>query len=272
MLRAQRSTHFGPEIEILNLHESLGNRAVRQVLQPKLKINQPSDNYEREAERMGERVMMMPDEKVSNPAQGSQNAQGKCLSPSNIDCKIVTADGTVKEDCNRIEQILDGIAEAKQLARGAADALRHGGKNYERLLKKHFGKKTKEVRKAIIQRFENIDRILGTNKYICDKCEIEKDAGGSAPHLCGQAPCPGVEIILCPPFGQAGCPPGPVILHEAAHSDGACGDIDSYDSTYSSFDLVDNAYSYEKFAVEVKGSQPANDKKDRVRRNKKVSS
>lgn len=40
-----------------------------QTVQPKLRINQPSDRYEQEADRMAEMVMRMPDSRVSNVEQ-----------------------------------------------------------------------------------------------------------------------------------------------------------------------------------------------------------
>ena len=104
--------------------------------------------------------------------------------------------------------------------------------------------------------------ILNAIPIRCDECKPPKDT--PEPHLCGQAPCPGNEIILCPPFGvldikskhrkgrpKSSCPPGPTILHEAAHNAGACSDIKSGAPNYPPSNAEDNAYSYENYAVAV---------------------
>jgi len=57
---------FSPTAEIMHLQNTFGNRAVGQVLQAKLKINQPGDKYEREADRIAEMVMRMPEPQLQN--------------------------------------------------------------------------------------------------------------------------------------------------------------------------------------------------------------
>jgi hypothetical protein len=60
------STKSSPVDKILNLQQTSGNQSVQSlfksgVLQPKLKIGQPGDKYELEADRIAEQVMRMPD-------------------------------------------------------------------------------------------------------------------------------------------------------------------------------------------------------------------
>ncbi len=56
---------------ILFLQRTAGNRAVNRLIQAKLKINQPGDRYEREADRVAEQVMCMPDaEGTGEPVKG----------------------------------------------------------------------------------------------------------------------------------------------------------------------------------------------------------
>lgn len=55
-----------PTDEVLHLQNTTGNETVQRIfdsgsIQPKLKIGQPGDKYELEADRMAERVMRMPD-------------------------------------------------------------------------------------------------------------------------------------------------------------------------------------------------------------------
>lgn len=66
----------GPTVDmILQLQKTAGNRAVQKLiklgaLQAKLRIGQPNDIYEQEADRVAEQVMKMPESKVqSQPAQ-----------------------------------------------------------------------------------------------------------------------------------------------------------------------------------------------------------
>jgi len=46
---------------LMQLQQTLGNRAVGRFIQAKLKINQPGDIYEQEADRVAEQVMRMPE-------------------------------------------------------------------------------------------------------------------------------------------------------------------------------------------------------------------
>lgn len=74
----QRKTQSSPDSSlptrkiahpILQLHKTIGNRAVERLfksglLQAKLKISQPGDIYEQEADRLAEQVMRMPEPQV----------------------------------------------------------------------------------------------------------------------------------------------------------------------------------------------------------------
>ncbi len=50
----------GPQSAIVGLQRAAGNRAVNQVIQPKLAISRPGDHFEQEADRAAEQVMSMP--------------------------------------------------------------------------------------------------------------------------------------------------------------------------------------------------------------------
>ena len=56
---AARPTLFDP---LQPFHQSLGNRALGEFIQAKLKVSQPGDQYEQDADRVAEQVMRMPDE------------------------------------------------------------------------------------------------------------------------------------------------------------------------------------------------------------------
>src|SRR5262245_24039520 len=60
---------------ILHLQRTISNHAVLQLLrdktiQTKLQISQPGDEYEREADRVAEQVMRMPDAALAEPVTG----------------------------------------------------------------------------------------------------------------------------------------------------------------------------------------------------------
>lgn len=59
-----------PLAQILNLQRTIGNQAVQRlfksgIIQAKLRIGQPGDVYEQEADRVAEQVMRMPEPGVN---------------------------------------------------------------------------------------------------------------------------------------------------------------------------------------------------------------
>ena len=50
-----------PIHSLLTLQHAIGNQAVGRMIQAKLKIGEPNDKYEQEADRMAEQVMRMPE-------------------------------------------------------------------------------------------------------------------------------------------------------------------------------------------------------------------
>jgi hypothetical protein len=60
------SLYASPYEYVFNLQRSIGNKGVAQLyrsalLQAKLRIGEPNDVYEQEADRVAERIMRMPD-------------------------------------------------------------------------------------------------------------------------------------------------------------------------------------------------------------------
>jgi Domain of unknown function (DUF4157)/D-alanyl-D-alanine carboxypeptidase len=60
---------------ILQLQRLIGNRAVSQLIQAKLKVSQPGDVFEQEADRIAEAVMRMPDPRMLKKVAISQHPQ-----------------------------------------------------------------------------------------------------------------------------------------------------------------------------------------------------
>lgn len=72
-----------PDGPLHQLQQALGNRGFGEFIQTKLKVSQPGDQYELEADRIADRVMRMPDEgNVESVATGEQSqipdVQRKC--------------------------------------------------------------------------------------------------------------------------------------------------------------------------------------------------
>ena len=63
----QTATHPGAGHPLAQLQRRLGNRGTEQFVQARLKISQPNDPYEQEADRVAEAVMRMPDIAVDGP-------------------------------------------------------------------------------------------------------------------------------------------------------------------------------------------------------------
>lgn len=61
---------------ILRLQRTAGNRAVGRMLQTKLKVSKPGDEYEREADRVADQVMRMPDGASRKDVSVSPKARG----------------------------------------------------------------------------------------------------------------------------------------------------------------------------------------------------
>jgi outer membrane protein OmpA-like peptidoglycan-associated protein len=62
---------------LLQLQQTIGNRAVSRFLQAKLKVSQPGDVYEQEADRVADEVMRMPEPPISRVREWEQGRQGE---------------------------------------------------------------------------------------------------------------------------------------------------------------------------------------------------
>jgi hypothetical protein len=156
--------------------------------------------------------------------------------------------------CDKDQQskLTEAIKQADGLSSRAVQALeRYIPLSYEgTAMKAHFGSLDSDRKSTIIERYKHVQANLGSKTYTCDKKGKKAKQGKEIVDLCAQARCPGNEITVFPDFGTERCPAGPVILHEAAHNAGACGDIDK-DKSYPPSSSEDNAYSYEYFALDV---------------------
>ena len=104
-----------PVHPMLHLQQTIGNRAVQRLLQAKLKIGQPGDRYEQEADRVAEQVMRMPEEDGSLTSASPRSAYDLNRIPlhnnarSKIQPKLkVNAPG------NMVEEDAQGVHETAQ--------------------------------------------------------------------------------------------------------------------------------------------------------------
>ncbi len=67
-LRSQNEIQLTPD-NILFLQRTIGNQAVAKLIQAKLKVGQPEDQYEQEADRIADQVMTMPEPETQQPIQ-----------------------------------------------------------------------------------------------------------------------------------------------------------------------------------------------------------
>ena len=147
-------------------------------------------------------------------------------------------------------KLRDGIAAGQRLASNAAAALERlvPPLGTDTALTANFGPDAD--RASIRSRFADIGTVLDgldADKVTCKKtCKDKKGAD-----FCAEGTVGGPGIFLCSAFTGAGCPAGPVMLHEAAHNTGAGGDFDRRGGKYSPKNPEENAYSYEYFALDL---------------------
>ena len=78
--QSKQKTLPGLQTNILALQRAAGNRAVSQLLQTKLAINQPGDEYEREADQVADQIMRMPQSQPQRKCAcgGTPGPDGEC--------------------------------------------------------------------------------------------------------------------------------------------------------------------------------------------------
>src|SRR3989442_7608177 len=75
----------GPQVAIQRLQRAIGNRAASYILQAKPSFNQPSDEYEQEADQVATQVMRMPND--SEPPLQRKCSCGGELEPDGEECE-----------------------------------------------------------------------------------------------------------------------------------------------------------------------------------------
>src|SRR5215213_8698113 len=82
VVRLPDSSHMFRE-----LHQRIGNRALGRHIQAKLKVSEPHDAYEQEADRVADQVMRMPDPTTSHEAEVSSRQAVPHIQRMCTDCE-----------------------------------------------------------------------------------------------------------------------------------------------------------------------------------------
>ena len=120
---------------ILQLQRTAGNQAVQKLiksraLQAKLKIGQPNDIYEQEADRVAEQVMRMPEPEVSNETKVSNPARNNSIQRKCPGCKKGTKIEKEEEDEKLQKKEASGSTpKVTQELESSISAVRGGGKH-----------------------------------------------------------------------------------------------------------------------------------------------
>jgi hypothetical protein len=92
-----RTSATGPSVE--QIQQAFGNRTVANYIQAKLRISQPGDAYEQEADRVADRVMRMAEPAAINgTASGGPGIQRMCTDCEDEQAMRQAAEGKEEEE------------------------------------------------------------------------------------------------------------------------------------------------------------------------------
>ena len=120
----------GPHSAILGLQRAVGNRAVDQIIQTKLAISRPGDQFEQEADRAAEQVMRMPAPQEVAGAPVIGQVQTRYVQRVCQECEEELQRKPQSECDKRVVQTKEGggaAPEVSQNAQSQLDTLRGGG-------------------------------------------------------------------------------------------------------------------------------------------------
>jgi exonuclease VII small subunit len=81
---------------ILRLQQIIGNRAVTKLIQAKLKVSQPGDVFEQEADRVADQVMRMPEPSIRRQMEPKEEEEGM------VQGKAIRADVQANANANQV--------------------------------------------------------------------------------------------------------------------------------------------------------------------------
>ena len=173
---------------LVNLQRSLGNYAFGRMIQAKLKISEPGDIYEQEADRVAEQVMRMPDPRVS----GHAGDEEELLQPKLLDEHITTViqrqhepDKEEEEELFQAKPVGPGAREISPDIASSINSLKGGGQPLSQAernffeprfgydfsnVRVHTGSKASESARSINARAYTVghDVVFGAGEYAPD--------------------------------------------------------------------------------------------------------
>ena len=121
--------------QILFLQRTIGNQAVQRLiksgtLQAKLKIGQPGDRYEQEADRIADQVISMPDPKLQRQPENEEEEETLQTKPSadQITPLVQKQEDIPEEEQQTAQAKGDGPATTSYSIESAINSIRHSGK------------------------------------------------------------------------------------------------------------------------------------------------
>jgi hypothetical protein len=121
-----------PALPLRQLRGALGNQAFGRVIQAKLQISQPGDEYELEADRMAEQVMRMPDASLGEPVTGDapppiSRLQRKCAQYEDEEVQRQPMKEEEEEASLQSKEVPGHSPQDTPAVRAQIDGLRGGG-------------------------------------------------------------------------------------------------------------------------------------------------
>ncbi|MCB9267670.1 MAG: DUF4157 domain-containing protein [Lewinellaceae bacterium] len=142
-------------------------------IQPKLKVNKPGDEYEREADRVAEQVMRMQDVAVGNAAPGLLGVQRKCAACESggapcPKCAEEEEKGLVQTKAQGTggAAVSPALASQIQHSRGGGQALDTGARSF---MESRFGADFSQVRIHMDSQAAQMNRELNARAFTVDK-------------------------------------------------------------------------------------------------------
>ena len=230
----KRSVAPRPAHPLIRLQQALGNQAVGRLVQAKLNISQPGDEYEQEADRIADTVMRMPAPQsdgnrlaitplTSHQAQLVQRATNETATEQDETCD--------KEQWQVVSRAARHGKQALRYAIGELSPLRQ--ETARATFKQYFGPDTDTAVVSVKGTLEAIEVLLAERQ--------NRSEGRFRCALDGSEECPESRIAstdskdkvtFCPNFFATDRTDGDrasTLIHEGAHSALGTSNVDIYD-------------------------------------------
>ena len=216
---------ISPVEQILYLQRTIGNLAVGRLLksgalQAKLRIGQPGDVYEQEADRVAEQVMRMLEPQVSKETNAPENTEGIPMQRKCPDCKPKKEDekelirakgvpGSTPEVTSELESSINAIHGGGQPLPESARAFFEPrfGQDFSKV-RVHRDAKAAKAASTVRARAYTIrhDIVFGSGEYAPATIEGKRLLAHELAHVLQQRQRPGRAVVMRQPMAR----PAPV--------------------------------------------------------------